>query len=245
MKKILMSVLLYVISLCANNAIAIPLLSLELVTPTGTTSSSIPKIHAGEFITYDVVLSGWDATRDQTNGGLLGAFDISIAWTNPAALDFKSASFFDHLGDPDPVAFQAVTFIDAPSSNVVRLGEVSLLEGHPDTCFFCLDPLVDDPLLYDLQSDSNGLLLDEIALARVVFEGLSANPNPIEIGFQRPSLVFSDDMGEQILTWDVDPLFSKLEVDSNVSVVVPEPKTIFVFGLGLIGMYVCLRRRCV
>lgn len=191
-----------------GQAFATPLLSLDLVGP--------QKIHAGQTTAFQLNISGL------TN--LLGAFDVGITF-DTTVLSFEGIQFGPFLGDPDPLSFESVPFVDTSVSGVVDFGEVSLLEDVAN-CVFCIGPYLDD-----LQKDASGNFRDSLTLAAIVFKGIGSGQSNIDFN---GVIDLADSLGNSMTDVDVGP---------GDTVKVPEPTSLFLIGMGLIAMFGLRRMR--
>ena len=129
----------------------------------------------GDTFAYQLRLSELDPNRSENE--LLGGFQVDMAF-NAAIINFERVQFSGFLGDPD--MFEAIEFVDQPTSGSLQFGSVSLL---------------DSLLLANLQrTPGEDTFLDSLLLAAVVFSGAQKGISPVNLS----NAVFSDALGTPI-----------------------------------------------
>lgn len=132
-----------------------------------TISLTPPVQNIGRGSTVSEVLSLTDFSPN-----LIGAFSLDIVFDS-TLLTFTNASFFGSLGNPNPAAFEAITFTDSSVSGVASLGEVSLL-GTMDLAALQTGNLL--PLATLTFTTRNQIGTTPLDLRNVVISDANGNP---------------------------------------------------------------------
>lgn len=170
-------------------------------------------IAVGGNVNADVVVFGLGTT--------LGAFDVNIGF-NSVFLSLSNIVFGAGLGNE--ALGEAITASVASTPGTVNLFEVSLLESSAATCIFCLAPYLDT-----LQSSS-------FVLATLSFTGLAQGTSTLTTNIN----ALSDGAGNDLSGGAI--LQAGSVTVGTQTVAVPEPGSLALFGLGLLGL-VCSRRK--
>lgn len=173
-------------------------------------------------ISLDLVVSGLNAGGPDS----LGAFDLDIGF-DAAALTFQGYSLGASLGDIGLGEAFDFSFGDL-GGGLVNLAEVSLLEADSGSCFFCFSPFLDD-----IQSDTFTLATLDFSVD-VLAVGSSTSV------FFDTVYALGDGFG---LALGLDGISNAVIENPRASV--PEPTTLALMALGLIGVGVVRRRRSI
>jgi hypothetical protein len=240
MKKMLfLFALLSFLVITANQAFAI---SISLV-------PSTPKIQPGDNIFVDINISGLHETFSSGNqvDSVLAAFSLDFLY-DPSLLTFLAvppAGWGPHLGDVH--SGEATGFVDEFTPGVLSLDLVSLLDESATNCVFCVPPYLDNLQRVD-PTDSTSPYLDTFRLATLGFyapyggnPGLpswpSTSPSRSTV-FGTSNVVLSDPDGFEVSLLDAsgNPIGPAPVSTPFITVAVPEPGTIALMSLGLIGI---------
>jgi len=188
-------------------------------------SPSSSTVNVGDIFDVDVVIS--DLFAADGSREVVSAFDLDVLYDS-AVLNATGVAFGPLLGDP--------AFVEATTFSSLSVGLVDLFE----LSFLCVDAGVTDPFcdfgpfLSDIQPIS-------FTLATLSFEALAVGSS---------LLTFDQLVGSGGTDLSGKDLFSVLTLDtigqSTITVnavVVPEPATMFLLVIGLLGLALAYRHR--
>lgn len=174
-----------------------------------TVQSAVPT----DNISLNLVISGLNANGPDS----LGDFDIDIGF-DTSALSFQGYSLGVSLGDIGLSEAFDFSFGDL-GGGTVNLAEVSFLEADASSCVFCLGPYLDD-----IQSGS-------FILATLDFKVDSLAVGSSTTVFFDTVFALGDGFGNPL---GIDSLTNA--AINNPGISVPEPTTLALMALGLIGV---------
>jgi hypothetical protein len=167
-------------------------------------------VDSGSPVTVGVVIGG----LGDYSAPSLSTFDLDISFA-PGILSFQDVTFGPYLGDPS--AGEAYTTYDDSTSGIVNLFELSLLDANGATCVFCIPPYLDD-----LQPGS-------FTLATLTFDAIGAGTSALGISINPYGLVDAESPPNALTATLTDG-------SVTVRAAAPEPATLILLGLGLVGM---------
>lgn len=148
----------------------------------------IQNVTTGDLASLDLNISGLTAGGPDS----LGAFALDITF-DPGILTFDSVEFGPFLGNPDPFAFETVTFVDTSVPGAVYLDEISLLfDDELDTMQgdnFTLGTLT----FLGSSSGSSLVGMDNVVLSDAYgnqFSGPTLNNSGIRVAVPEPASFF-------------------------------------------------------